>query len=256
MDEYVVMFSGGVGSWAAAKRLRQQRPERPMRLLFCDTKTEDEDTYRFMREAAANLDCELIEIADGRDIWQVFRDRKFLGNTRVDLCSRILKREISRAWLDKHADPDTAVVVIGVDWSETNRFDRMMPRWLPWRIVAPLVDQPYLSKNDMHAWAEREGLRKQRLYCMGAAHANCGGGCVKMGQGGFARLHKAFPERFMEWEQREAEMREALGDVAILRDRVGGDTKPMTLATLRGRIEADDGQVDLFDIGGCGCFLD
>ena len=54
-------------------------------LLFADTKTEDEDLYRFLPEAAANvLDAELVITAEGRDIWEVFFDRRFLGNSRVD----------------------------------------------------------------------------------------------------------------------------------------------------------------------------
>lgn len=45
---YVVSFSGGVSSWAAAKRLRETVPASDMILLFADTKIEDEDTYRFL----------------------------------------------------------------------------------------------------------------------------------------------------------------------------------------------------------------
>jgi len=98
-------------------------------------------------------------------------------------------------------------------------------------------------------------LRKQRLYVLGMPHANCGGGCVKMGIGGFARLLDAMPERYAEWEANEQTMRDQLGDVSILKDRRGGTAKPLTLRALRERIESG-GQVDLFDIGGCGCFVD
>lgn len=41
--------------------------------------------------------------------------------------------------------------------------------------------------------------------------------------------------------------------VAILTDRTGGDRRPLTLRALRARLEAGE-TVDLFDIGGCGCF--
>jgi hypothetical protein len=37
----------------------------------------------------------------------------------------------------------------------------------------------------------------------------------------------------------------------FLRSRIGGDSKPLTLRTLR---ETADQQTDLFDWGGCGCF--
>ena len=76
-----------------------------------------------------------------------------------------------------------------------------------------------------------------------------------MGHGGFARLLAANRERFMEWEQNEEVLRQELGDVAILRDRTGGTLRPYPLRVLREKIESG-GQCDMFDIGGCGCFLD
>jgi hypothetical protein len=252
----VVMFSGGIGSWAAAKRVANTNGTAGMTLLFCDTRVEDEDTYRFLADAAINIGAPFVSVAEGRTIWEVFRDVRFLGNSRVDPCSRVLKREVADRWLVEHCDPASTEVIVGIDWTEEHRFRRLAPRKLPWRFKAPLCDPPYLSKTDMHRWATREGLRKQRLYTLGAPHANCGGGCVKMGQGGFARLYRAWPARFAAWEANEQKLREELGDVAILKDRVGEkQPSPLTLRELRERIDAD-GQVDLFDIGGCGCFVD
>lgn len=249
------MFSGGVGSWAAAKRVAERHGTHDLTLLFADTKTEDADTYRFMREAAANVGGQLVEIAGGRNIWEVFRDVRYLGNTQADPCSLRLKRQPCDRWLVDNCDPDETVVYVGIDWSEVHRFDRLRVRRAEdlWTYEAPLCDPPYLTKDDLHYWAAREGIAKQRLYVLGMPHANCGGGCIKMGQGGFARLLKADPCAFASWEENEERMREQLGDVAILRDRRGGKTTPLTLRALRQRIERDE-PVDMFDIGGCGCF--
>lgn len=255
MTARVVMFSGGIGSWAAAKRVAEKHGTDDLTLLFTDTLIEDADTYRFLRDAAANVGGTLVEIAEGRTPWEVFRDEGFLANTRVDLCSRILKREPADDWLEEHHDPADTVVYIGIDWTEIHRFERLAPRKLPWIYEAPLCDPPYLTKDDLHDWASRDGLEKQRLYRLGMPHANCGGGCVKMGQGGFARLFYADPCRFAEWEENEERMREQLGDISILRDRRGGTTKPLPLRALRERIQGG-GKVDMFDIGGCGCFSD
>lgn len=256
---HVVMFSGGVGSWAAAKRVAERYGTDELTLLFTDTLVEDADTYRFLREAAANVGGELVWVKDGRTIWDVFRDVRFLGNTRADPCSKILKRDLAERWLSEHCDPADTVVYVGIDWTEVHRYERLrdIRASQGWRYEAPLCDPPYLSKDDLHEWAEREGLRKQRLYRLGMPHANCGGGCVKMGQGGFARLLMADRERFLEWERNEQELRDYLGrdDISILRDRTGGTTKPLTLRELRERVESG-GQCDLFDIGGCGCFVE
>lgn len=51
--KHVVMFSGGAGSWAAAKRVAERHGTADLTLLFTDTLMEDEDLYRFLHEAAA-----------------------------------------------------------------------------------------------------------------------------------------------------------------------------------------------------------
>ena len=252
---HVVFYSGGIGSWAAAKRVAAQYNPRDLILLFTDTKSEHPDTYRFLRESAANVGGQLVEIADGRTIWEVFEDTHFLGNARVDPCSRILKRELADRWLREHFVYTEVTCYVGIDWTEVNRFERMAPRKLPYIFKAPLLTSPYLSKQQMHEWAAQEGLRKQVLYELGAAHANCGGGCIKMGQGGFAHLLQTLPDTFREWEEQEERLRAQLGNVAILRDRRGGTSRPLPLRELRERL-ACGREVDKFEIGGCGCFLD
>ena len=252
---HLVLFSGGIGSWAAARRLRDQGiAPADLTLLFTDTRSEDADTYRWLHAAADNLGVPVTTIADGRTIWEVFRDVKFLGNSRVDPCSRVLKRDLARRWITEHCDTGTTIVV-GIDWTEHHRWDRMQARWLPWRVAAPLCDAPYLTKPQLHAWAAAEGLWQQRLYGLGMPHANCGGGCVKAGIGHFLRLLQADPVRFAEWEANEQALRDQLGDVSILRDRTGDQSRPMSLREARERQEAG-ASFDLFEIGGCGCMVD
>jgi len=105
--KHIVQFSAGVGSYMAAKRVVAQYGTADTLLLFADTLIEDADAYRFLDEAAANVGAELIKIAEGRDPWQVFNDRRFLGNSRVDPCSKVLKREVMRP-IDLAILPDWA----------------------------------------------------------------------------------------------------------------------------------------------------
>ncbi len=252
----VVMFSGGIGSWAAAKRVVERHGASDVTLLFADTKSEHPDTYRFLREAAVNIGAPLKEITDERyaDIFDLFDKVGFLGNTRVDPCSRIFKRERSDRWLTENCDPEDTTIYVGIDWTEEHRFTRMRDRKLPWRYEAPLCEKPFLLKPDLHAWAEREGLRMQELYRLGASHANCGGLCVKMGHGGFAHGLKTDRANYLRWEANEEAFQEKHGNNAtILRDRRGGVTVPLSLKKFRLRIEAGE-SCDLFDIGGCNCF--
>src|ERR1017187_4012260 len=94
---HVVLFSGGLGSWATAKRVADKHGTDNLILLFCDTRIEDPDLYRFLPEAAANVGGRLVILNEGRTVWEGFRDVKFLGNARIDPCSRILKRAAGAA---------------------------------------------------------------------------------------------------------------------------------------------------------------
>lgn len=251
------MYSGGVGSWAAAKRLavllRDQGNVHQMELLFCDTKIEDEDTYRFLRQSAANIGAPLTEIADGRTPWEVFEDKRWIGNSRIAQCSHLLKQVPARKWMEEHGE--RATVVVGIDWSEAHRLEAIRKHWAPWPVCAPLCDPPYTSKRDLIAWAEQEGIPQQRLYKMGFAHANCGGFCVRAGVGHFANLYRQMPERYAYHEQREQALREYLGKDQAILSRVRGDEKrPLPLSELRQELEADK-QVDMLDVGGCGCLV-
>jgi len=251
------MFSGGVGSWAAAKRVAERHGTADLTLLFADTKMEDEDLYRFLDQASKNVGGQLVRLVEGRTPWEVFFDVRFLGNSRNDPCSRVLKRNIADKWFDDNCTPEDTRVYVGIDWTEKHRIDRLAERRAPWVYSAPMCDPPYLSKADMLAWLKREGIAPPRLYEMGFSHNNCGGFCIKAGIGHFANLLRTMPERYAYHEAKEQEIREYLGrgDITVVRDWATRPPKNITLRALRERIEAG-AQIDAFDVGGCGCFVD
>lgn len=262
--KHVVMFSGGVGSWACAKRVAEKHGTDDLVLLFADVGGkhtsphvgEDEDCYRFIADASANVGAELVVLNEGRDIWEVFKDDRFLGNSRLANCSKFLKQQPCRKWLDENCGPAATSVYVGIDWTETHRIPSIEKAYLPYRAFAPLTEPPYLDKRNMLDWCRKEGLEPPRMYAAGFPHANCGGGCVRAGQGQFKLLYETNPERFAFWEAREQELRDYLGkDVAILRDRAGGVSKPLPLSVLRQRLDGSPELVDADDIGGCGCFV-
>lgn len=253
VPEHVVMYSGGKGSWAAAKALPTER----MVLLFTDTNGEDPDLYRFLHESATNVGARVVHLDnDGRTIWDVFNKAKFIGNTRLSVCSRVLKQEPARQWLEQHADPAVTKVVVGIDWTESERLPAIVRNYAPYEVVAPLTERGAWSKDRISAELAAAGIAEPALYAQGFPHNNCAGACVRGGQGQWALLLKHNPERYAHEEAQEQAFRERMGkDVAILRDRRGGVTKPLTLKALRERIEAKQ-DVDMDDLGGCGCMTD
>lgn len=250
------MYSGGVGSYMAAKRVVAQHGSENVTLLFADTRIEDEDLYRFLDESAAKLGARLVQIAEGSTVWELFRKQRFLGNSRVDLCSRILKRELMDRWVAREYRPEEVRCYVGIDWNEEHRFARMAPRKLPYVYLAPLLEPPLLLKEQMLAELDRDGIAMPRLYRLGFSHNNCGGFCVKAGVGHFKRLLETMRERYLEHEAQELAFQEFIGKpVTILRRQRNGVRENLSLRQLRLEIEGG-AAVDETDVGGCGCMVD
>jgi hypothetical protein len=263
--KHIVMFSGGIGSWACAKRVAEEHGAENTTLLFADVKGastnphigEDEDTYRFLRDASANVGSELVMLNQGETIWDVFKRRRFLGNSRQANCSTELKQKPCRAWLEEHCPPEGTVVYVGIDWTESHRLPAIEKAYLPYVAKAPLTEPPYIDKEDMIKWAESENLDPPRLYAAGYPHNNCGGGCVRAGKGQFQMLLRQNPERYRVWEENEKDVQDYLGTKStILRETRKGVRYNLTLTELRERTEAQPLLLIDDDIGGCGCFTD
>lgn len=262
--KHVVMFSGGLGSWMTAKRVASEHGTDDLVLLFADVGSdrsphvgEDEDTYRFVNEAAGDVGGELVTVRDGRDIWQVFTDNRFLGNARLANCSKFLKQKPCRDWLEANCDPDDTTVYVGIDWSETHRLPAIEAGWAPYPVRAPMTEAPYVDRDGMIAALAETGIELPRLYRAGFAHNNCGGFCVRAGQAQMELLLREHPERYAFHEAEEQKLRGHLdADVAVLRDRTGGTVTPLTLTRFRERIEDQPNLFDPLDVGGCGCFTE
>jgi hypothetical protein len=257
--DHVVFYSGGIGSWGAAKRVAERHGTEHLVLLFTDTCMEDPDLYRFLEDSTRELYGDnLVRIADGRNPWQVFRDVRFLGNSRIDPCSRMLKRDLSRKWvLESYPDPNDVTLYLGIDWTESHRFETAAKRWEPYRLEAPLCESPYVLKADLLFQLQEEEIEPPRLYSMGFAHNNCGGFCVKAGHAQFAHMLKVLPEVYARHEAEEEAFRADYGDVSILNDRRGGGPRrPMSLRAFRERLEQEAlSAEESAEWGGCGCFL-
>jgi len=161
---------------------------------------------------------------------------RFIANSRIDPCSRILKRELARAWVEENGNPETTTVYLGIDWTEEHRLQRRGGTGPRSGSKAPCASPPHGETRDDRVGGE-SGLTPPRLYEMGFPHNNCGGFCVKAGFATFALLLRTMPDRYEYHEQQEERMREYLGaDVSILKDRRGGGVTPMTLKEFKRRL--------------------
>lgn len=246
---HVVQFSGGVCSFLAAKRVVEAEGPDSVTLLFCDTRFEDEDLYRFVVETWRFLGCELVTVADGRTPWDVYKDVGFLGNSRIAPCSMKLKTVPAKKWIESHCDPKSTTLYVGIDWTEVHRADPIRKHWEPWSVEFPMMEAPYLVKEDMLNVVRGLGIEPPRLYRAGFNHNNCGGMCCRAGAGHWAHLLEELPERFARAEEMEA----SFGGPTMLRRQVNGERVPYSLRQLREDHE-NQMSIDAFDLGGCGCF--
>lgn len=247
-----VQVSGGNASYVAAKLMLDEASHDGTALVFADTKIEDEDLYRFLDDAERRLNHPIIRIAEGRDPWAVFNDERMMGNSRVDPCSKILKRRLLDKWRVESCAPD-CTVVIGFDANEGHRLATLAARMAPVKVRAPLIERG-LWKEHVHEIVRADGLIPSRLYAMGFPHNNCGGFCVKAGQATFALLLENFPARYADHEAHEEAFRAMIGkNVSIMRDRRNGRSRPLTMRAFRERHEREPKMTDRFDFGGCAC---
>ena len=196
-------------------------------------------------------------LSNGKSVWDIFYDGNFLGNSRIAPCSSVIKQKLADKYVSTVFDSDDTTLYLGIDWTEIHRTKAPTENWAPYKVEFPLCDEPYVNKVDIVKALDEKGIDLPRLYGMGFAHNNCGGFCVRGGQGHFANLLEKDRELFLWHEKQEQEFREYIGkDVSILRKQRNGERFNYTLRDLRADVEggADD-EVDYADIGGCGCFV-
>jgi len=252
----IVSYSGGLGSFYAAHLCKIKYPETEIKLVFTDTLIEDPDLYRFLRESAKALNLELIEIADGRNPWQVFEDVKLQGNSRIAPCSKILKRETFNKWIKENYPNGDFVVCLGIGWEESERLERAKIN-NPYEVIAPLCDKPFIFPEDKEKILSSYGIEKPRLYDLGFSHNNCGGFCVRAGLAHFKNLYEKLPEVYLRHEQEQEDLikKNPKLDKPFLKKTINKKTEYLSLKAFREK-HLELNEIERNDFGGCGCFVD
>lgn len=305
---HVVKLSGGRASGVTAGLVVEEHGADNVCYIFTDTLVEHADLYRFMlelvgllhsvdvsdllplcanlpeiyedeegrksglahiRTLAANCLPMLHWLADGRTPWDVFRDERMMGSSRMDPCSKHLKRLLSDRYLRVHWKPTDTAVYVGLAAHESKRYTGHwtalsgVRKWVPgirelmqpWDFRSPLVDLEGIGPAEMDAWLVSLGIRRPLLYDLGFGNNNCGGACVKAGHAAWARLLRTCRALFLWWERKETEFIAWIGNprASILRDRRGGVTRPLTLANFRRMIEVGSDLTEMLLVSDEGC---
>lgn len=298
-QRHVVFVSGGLGSWKAFRRVISKEGKENTYALFTDTLIEDIDLYRFLidtlsleygveakesKELVKHIPETSIETQedrkkyldnlakvaereipnlfwrnDGRDVWDIFFDDEMLGNSRLARCSHIIKQDLARDVVENYFDPEDTVLYLGIDWTEEHRTKAPKKNWSPYEVRFPMCEEPLETNIDHVKDLEALGVKVPRLYSLGFSHNNCGGFCVRAGQGHFINLLEQRPELYDYHEKMELLWREKTGKpYTILRKQRNKVRYNITLKELREEYEAKqrEADIDFDDIGGCGCFVE
>lgn len=206
---HIATVSGGLTSAYCADMVLREHPD--ARLVFTDTKWEDPDLYRFLRDLESRWGKSIEVVSDGRNPEELFRDEGILGNDRMPVCSRKLKAGTMQTWLKNNLP---AVVYFGIDLSEAHRAEKIREHYgrgfggsvvceFPLMRAGLFLDKDKIQSEIKNVW----GIEIPRLYRMGFDHNNCGGGCVRGKKGHWKRLLEMLPDVYAERERMEREFR-------------------------------------------------
>lgn len=176
------------------------------------------------------------------DIWDVFFQQGRMGSSLADPCSRVLKRETLRAYIQDNYPSGETVLHVGITGDE---IDRMMAIQANWRRAGYRVEADLADRRTVGTSAQRCKAMlgwTPRLYEWGASHNNCGGFCVKAGHAQMARLLWYEPELYAYHEGQEGRFQRTFDtDATIMRDRVTVEgvttSTPLSMVEFRERMQ-------------------
>jgi hypothetical protein len=195
----VVGFSGGVTSAECAVLALEEYAREEIVLLWHDTKREDPDTLRFLRESAEWIGLPITERSDGRSVEEVEEDEGALANNRMAFCSRILKAEQWAKYLRELREGgfNEIVKVMGFSSREWKRVQRhtMIAKRDGFAVRFLLKERSITKQQCYDRWVAR-GIRPPRMYEW-SDHANCVN-CRRGGKAYIIASSQHYPQDFVQ----------------------------------------------------------
>lgn len=198
----IAWFSGGADSaitcWLCLKWFGKSR----VRIVFIDTKNEDEDTYRFKKDCEAWWGVYIEPISSDKwdNIEEVWEHYLSLNVATGAICSTELKRIVRQ---DFQMRNNFSYQAFGYDIDEPNRAINIMNHHPDSNPIFPILYE-LLKKGAAIRILQKNGIEPPKAYQMGYSNNNClKTGCVKGGIGYWQKFKIDFPDRFDEMAERE-----------------------------------------------------
>lgn len=224
----IAWWSGGVTSAVTCKIAVDWFGRENVRIVFIDTKNEDDDTYRFLRECEGWYDRKIETIASARfaSIQQVWNDYESLNTATGAICSTHLKLRVREAFQSVNKYSYQA---FGFDITEINRARGLSENNRSARAIFPLIASLLTKKDCIKIIQGANSLfvpiSIPRAYKMGFGNNNCfKTGCVQGGIGYWQKIQRETPEKFLTMARVEHNLTNIKGwPVTMLKDQsIGG----------------------------------
>jgi len=221
MNKIICWFSGGVTSAVACKLSIDDYGKDNCRVIFMDTKNEDDDTYRFLKDCEKwyGIEIEIITVLGEKfnsiqDIWIHY---KSLNVAHGAICSSVLKRDLR---LKFEKENEYKHQVFGFDINECNRAKAMKNNHKQAKPIFPLLNHA-LRKIDCIKIVEEAGIELPLAYRLGFHNNNClKTFCIQGGIGYWQKVQIDFPDKFEAMAEMEHKLTDLKGKpVTMLKDQ-------------------------------------
>ena len=223
----IAWWSGGARSAVTCKLCIDMFGVECTRVVFIDTKNEDDDTYRFKAECEQWYGCKIESLTSTEydsieDIWY---DNLTLGLAKGAKCSEVLKIKVRQQFSKQN---NFSYQAFGYDNGETSRAADMRKNNSHLRPIFPLL-MVWMNKFDCIKYIQAANslflnITVPVTYRLGLENNNCfKAGCVQGGIGYWQWMQKNQPEKFEAMAIREHEITDLKGEpVTICKDQSKG----------------------------------
>lgn len=147
--------------------------------------------------------------------FKIFLHQGFIGNSRNDPCSRLLKRETILNYVSSKYKNDECIIAVGIHADEFDRSVAIRENWESkgYETYFPVLkEKPYTKEEQINLLKTWYNIELD-LYEKGFEHNNCAGACIKAGQRQWAMLWFYYPDVYREWENLELQWNQQWSEI-------------------------------------------
>lgn len=221
MGKIICWFSGGITSAVACNLAINTYGKDNCRVVFMDTKNEDDDTIRFLLDCQKWYEIEIETITALGDkfksIQDVWRHFKSLNVATGAICSSVLKRDLR---LKFEKENEYKYQVFGFDINEANRAKSLKNNYPKSKPVFPLLNHA-LRKEDCIKIVQENNIQIPLAYRLGYKNNNClKTKCIQGGIGYWQKVEIEDIKAFDKMADMEHELTDSKGKpVTMLKDQ-------------------------------------